>query len=87
MRTCSGSPSFLRYRLPRVRNQSSISRPRWTWLRPRGNFYKCLPITPSSQARDDRSALLLWQRTAVLAGLKEDGGPRSVGEPRKALSK
>jgi retinol dehydrogenase 12 len=27
-------------------------------------FYKCLPTTPSSQARDDRSALLLWQRSA-----------------------
>jgi NAD(P)-dependent dehydrogenase (short-subunit alcohol dehydrogenase family) len=36
-------------------------------------FYKCLPTTPSSQARDDRSALLLWQRSAVLAGLKENG--------------
>jgi NAD(P)-dependent dehydrogenase (short-subunit alcohol dehydrogenase family) len=41
-------------------------------------FYKCLPTTPSRSARDDRSALLLWQRSAVLAGLKEDGGPRSV---------
>jgi NAD(P)-dependent dehydrogenase (short-subunit alcohol dehydrogenase family) len=27
LRTCSGSPSFLRYRLRRVRKQSSISRP------------------------------------------------------------
>jgi len=30
---------------------------------------------PSSQARDDRSALLLWQRSAVLAGMKENGSP------------
>jgi hypothetical protein len=37
LRTCSGSPSFLRYRLPSVPKQSSISRPRRTWLRPRGN--------------------------------------------------
>jgi hypothetical protein len=36
-------------------------------------FYKCLPTTPSSQARDDRSALLLWQRSAVFAGIKENG--------------
>jgi retinol dehydrogenase 12 len=41
-------------------------------------FYKCLPTTPSRSARDDRSALLLWQRSAVLAGLKENGGPPSV---------
>jgi hypothetical protein len=34
-------------------------------------FYKSLPTTPSAPARDDRSALLLWQRSAALAGLKE----------------
>jgi retinol dehydrogenase 12 len=34
-------------------------------------FYKCAPITPSPWAQDDRSALLLWQRTAALAGMKE----------------
>jgi NAD(P)-dependent dehydrogenase (short-subunit alcohol dehydrogenase family) len=34
-------------------------------------YYKCLPTTPSSWAQDDRSALLLWQRSAALAGLKE----------------
>ena len=34
-------------------------------------FYKCLPTTPSRPARDDRSALLLWQRSAVLAGMKD----------------
>jgi hypothetical protein len=28
---------------------------------------------PSSAARDDRSALLLWQRGVVLAGMKENG--------------
>jgi NAD(P)-dependent dehydrogenase (short-subunit alcohol dehydrogenase family) len=38
-------------------------------------FYKCLPTTPSAPARDDRSALLLWQRSAALAGLKEKGAP------------
>jgi hypothetical protein len=38
-------------------------------------YYKCLPTTPSPQARDDRSALLLWQRVAVLAGMKENGAP------------
>jgi hypothetical protein len=36
-------------------------------------FYK--PTTPSAAARDDRSALLLWQRSAVLAGLKENCSP------------
>jgi NAD(P)-dependent dehydrogenase (short-subunit alcohol dehydrogenase family) len=40
-------------------------------------FYKCLPTTPSAPARDDRSALLLWQRSAVLAGMKENGDLRS----------
>src|SRR5205807_6079838 len=32
-------------------------------------FYKCGPITPSYAARDDRAALLLWERSAGLAGL------------------
>jgi NAD(P)-dependent dehydrogenase (short-subunit alcohol dehydrogenase family) len=36
-------------------------------------FYKCLPATPSAPARDDRSALLLWQRSTVLAGMKDNG--------------
>ena len=36
-------------------------------------FYKCLPTTPSAPARDDRSALLLWQRSAALAGMRENG--------------
>jgi NAD(P)-dependent dehydrogenase (short-subunit alcohol dehydrogenase family) len=36
-------------------------------------FYKCLLTTPSSPARDDRSALLLWQRSAILAGITENG--------------
>ena len=39
-------------------------------------FYECLPTTPSLPARDDRSALLLWQRSAVLAGMKENGVPQ-----------
>jgi len=34
-------------------------------------FYKCAPITPSRSAQDDRSALLLWQRSAALAGMNE----------------
>jgi NAD(P)-dependent dehydrogenase (short-subunit alcohol dehydrogenase family) len=33
-------------------------------------FYKCRPITPSRAARDDRDALLLWEHSAGLAGLK-----------------
>jgi NAD(P)-dependent dehydrogenase (short-subunit alcohol dehydrogenase family) len=32
-------------------------------------FYKCGPITPSYAARDDRAALLLWERSAALADL------------------
>ena len=34
-------------------------------------FYKSAPTMPSSAAQDDRSALLLWQRSAALAGIKE----------------
>jgi NAD(P)-dependent dehydrogenase (short-subunit alcohol dehydrogenase family) len=34
-------------------------------------FYNSLPTTPSTCAQDDRSALLLWQRSAALAGMKE----------------
>jgi NAD(P)-dependent dehydrogenase (short-subunit alcohol dehydrogenase family) len=34
-------------------------------------FYKSAPTAPSSWAQDDRSALLLWQRSAALAGMKE----------------
>jgi NAD(P)-dependent dehydrogenase (short-subunit alcohol dehydrogenase family) len=35
-------------------------------------YYKC--VGPRRRgARDDRSALLLWQRSAVLAGMKESG--------------
>ena len=34
-------------------------------------FYKSVPTTPSSWAQDDRSALLLWQHSAALAGMKE----------------
>ena len=34
-------------------------------------FYKSAPIAPSSRAQDDQAALLLWQRSAALAGLKE----------------
>ena len=33
-------------------------------------FYKCLPTTPSPSAQDDRSALLLWQRSEALANMK-----------------
>jgi NAD(P)-dependent dehydrogenase (short-subunit alcohol dehydrogenase family) len=34
-------------------------------------FNESVPAIPSSSARDDRSALLLWQRSAALAGIKE----------------
>ena len=34
-------------------------------------FYKSALTMPSSAAQDDRSALLLWQRSAALAGMKE----------------
>jgi len=34
-------------------------------------FYKCLPTTPSPWAQDDQSALLLWQRSEVLASMKQ----------------
>jgi len=34
-------------------------------------FYNSVPIRPSSWAQDDRSALLLWQRSASLAGMNE----------------
>jgi NAD(P)-dependent dehydrogenase (short-subunit alcohol dehydrogenase family) len=34
-------------------------------------FYNSVPIRPSSWAQDDRSALLLWQRSAALAGMNE----------------
>jgi NAD(P)-dependent dehydrogenase (short-subunit alcohol dehydrogenase family) len=34
-------------------------------------FYKSAPTMPSSAAQDDRSALLLWQRSAALVGMKE----------------
>jgi NAD(P)-dependent dehydrogenase (short-subunit alcohol dehydrogenase family) len=34
-------------------------------------FYESAPVIPSPSARDDRSALLLWQRSAALAGTKE----------------
>jgi NAD(P)-dependent dehydrogenase (short-subunit alcohol dehydrogenase family) len=34
-------------------------------------FYESVPAIPSPSARDDRSALLLWQRSAALAGMRE----------------
>jgi NAD(P)-dependent dehydrogenase (short-subunit alcohol dehydrogenase family) len=34
-------------------------------------FYKSALIAPSSWAQDDEAALLLWQRSATLAGMKE----------------
>jgi hypothetical protein len=33
-------------------------------------FYKCRLITASQSARDDRAALLLWERSVALASLK-----------------
>ena len=32
-------------------------------------FYKCRPIAPSRATQDDRTALLLWERSAALADL------------------
>jgi NAD(P)-dependent dehydrogenase (short-subunit alcohol dehydrogenase family) len=34
-------------------------------------LYESVPAIPSSWAQDDRSALMLWQRSAALAGMKE----------------
>jgi retinol dehydrogenase 12 len=34
-------------------------------------FYKSHPTTPSAAALHDRAALVLWQRSATLAGMKE----------------
>jgi NAD(P)-dependent dehydrogenase (short-subunit alcohol dehydrogenase family) len=34
-------------------------------------FYESVRAIPSPSAQDDRSALLLWQRSAALAGMKE----------------
>jgi NAD(P)-dependent dehydrogenase (short-subunit alcohol dehydrogenase family) len=34
-------------------------------------FYESVPAIPSPSAQDDRSALLLWQRSAALAGMTE----------------
>jgi retinol dehydrogenase-12 len=33
-------------------------------------FYKCRPIAPSREAQNDKTANLLWERSAKLAGLK-----------------
>ena len=37
-----------------------------------GQYYY-RPTTPSTAGRDDRSASLVWQRSAVLAAIKENG--------------
>jgi len=34
-------------------------------------FYKSMPTLSSSPAQDDRSALMLWERSAALAGMNE----------------
>ena len=34
-------------------------------------FYESIPAIPSRAAQDDRTASLLWQRSAALAGMKE----------------
>ena len=34
-------------------------------------FYRCATTMPSREAQDDRSASLLWQRSAALAGMNE----------------
>jgi retinol dehydrogenase 12 len=33
-------------------------------------FYNCRATQPSLAARDDKAALLLWERSATLAGMK-----------------
>jgi NAD(P)-dependent dehydrogenase (short-subunit alcohol dehydrogenase family) len=38
-------------------------------------FYKSAPTAPSSMAQDDPSALLLWQRSAGLAGMNASRDP------------
>jgi short-subunit dehydrogenase len=45
-------------------------------------YFKCRPTAPSAAARDDQSALSLWQRSAVLAGLKENGASSFSAERR-----
>jgi NAD(P)-dependent dehydrogenase (short-subunit alcohol dehydrogenase family) len=35
-----------------------------------GYFYKCQPTTPSPAAHDNKAALLLWERSAALVGMK-----------------
>src|SRR5262245_52609593 len=55
-----------------------------------GHWAILLQVPPNhavGAARDDRSALLVWQHSAVLAGMKENGRPRVDGEPRIALNK
>jgi hypothetical protein len=34
-------------------------------------FYQSVPAKPSPEAQDDQTALLLWQRSATMAGMKE----------------
>jgi NAD(P)-dependent dehydrogenase (short-subunit alcohol dehydrogenase family) len=43
-------------------------------------FYQCRPTPPSPAAQDDRAALLLYQRSADLAGLMEGRRTHSPGE-------
>jgi hypothetical protein len=34
-------------------------------------FYQSVPAKPSPEAQDDQAALLLWQRSATMAGMEE----------------
>jgi hypothetical protein len=36
-------------------------------------FYKCRPTTPSAPALDDRAALALWERSAALVDMRNNG--------------
>ncbi|MBO0734903.1 MAG: SDR family NAD(P)-dependent oxidoreductase, partial [Methylocapsa sp.] len=37
-------------------------------------FYECRPVPPSPEAQDDRAALMLWERSAKIAGIGPEGG-------------
>jgi hypothetical protein len=34
-------------------------------------FYQSVPAKPSPEAQDDQTALLLWQRSATMTGMRE----------------
>jgi hypothetical protein len=82
-----GSPSFLRYRLRRVRKQSSISRPRRTWPRPRGST---LQVSPDHAVVAGTRRPICFVAVAAQRGIgRHEGEWWSAvgGEPRIALNK